>query len=69
MSEGQSGLPSAGRFIIGSVDECVVSVQKQVQAGVTWLALRAQYPGSDPHRVLASIKRFWHEAPSRGKTA
>jgi len=69
MHEVQSGLLAEGRFIIGSVEECVAPVRKQVQAGVTWLVLRMQYPSSDPRRVLASIKRSGHEVPSRHKTA
>ena len=59
---------AAGRFIIGSVEECRALVERYVAAGVTWLVLRMQYPQSDRHRVLASIELFGREIAAKYKT-
>jgi alkanesulfonate monooxygenase SsuD/methylene tetrahydromethanopterin reductase-like flavin-dependent oxidoreductase (luciferase family) len=58
-----------GRFIIGSVEDCIALVRAYVDANVTWLVLRMQYPSSDPKRVLASIKLFGQEVISQFRTA
>jgi len=59
---------AADRFVIGSVDECRALVQQYVQAGVTWLILRMQYPSSDPARVLASVRLFGREVATQFKS-
>jgi alkanesulfonate monooxygenase SsuD/methylene tetrahydromethanopterin reductase-like flavin-dependent oxidoreductase (luciferase family) len=46
------------RFIVGTVDECRERLSEYAAAGVTWLILRMQYPGSDDQRVLDSIRLF-----------
>ena len=54
-----------GRFVLGSVDDCRAAVQDYSAAGVTWLILRMQYPGSEPERVIEAIKLFGREVAAR----
>jgi alkanesulfonate monooxygenase SsuD/methylene tetrahydromethanopterin reductase-like flavin-dependent oxidoreductase (luciferase family) len=51
----------AGRFIVGSPEECAEEVRRYEAAGVEELIVRCQWPGMAAAQVLKAIECFGHE--------
>jgi alkanesulfonate monooxygenase SsuD/methylene tetrahydromethanopterin reductase-like flavin-dependent oxidoreductase (luciferase family) len=55
----------AGRFILGSPEECAAELQHYQAAGVEEIIMRCQWPGMAPEETLGAIERFGRDVLPR----
>lgn len=48
----------AGRFILGSPNDCIAEIERYRQLGVQELIVRCQWPGMPGEAALAAIRQF-----------